>query len=174
MTNINDETIKKRADQFLEKVIDRMFYLRWRWDDECKYEDFDDYITAARKETVKAGDGFEFVSWSRDGHLEVSVESLFVHFLFLAGGTVLQCITSSRPESEQWKKLHHDLLVELHKNKKPGSGGVKGTYDEDPREDPCMPETNDDPKYRENMAETSGDELTKLDYMEMYNMEDDR
>ena len=36
------------------------------------------------------------------------------------------------------------------------------------------PETDEDPKYRENMAETSGDELTKADYINRYDMEDDR
>ena len=35
------------------------------------------------------------------------------------------------------------------------------------------PETDEDPKYRENMAETSGDELTKADYINRYDMEDD-
>jgi hypothetical protein len=165
MTNINDKAIQGRVDQFLTKVIDRMFYLRWRWADECKYEDFADYIKEARKAANNAGDGFEFVEWSRDGHLEVAVEKLFAHFVFLEGGQVLQCITELDASDEQWKKIHSDMLVELYKN--------KGTH-EDNEVDRCMPETADDPKYRENMAETSGDELTKLDYMRMYDMEDDR
>lgn len=46
--------------------------------------------------------------------------------------------------------------------------------DDDDGEDYDKPETDECPRYRENMAETSGDELTKLDYMKRYDMEDDR
>ena len=41
-------------------------------------------------------------------------------------------------------------------------------------EDYDKPETDEDPKYRENMAATSGDDMTKADYIDRYNMEDDR
>jgi len=35
-------------------------------------------------------------------------------------------------------------------------------------------ETDDDPYYRECMAAETGDDMTKADYMAMYDMEDDR
>jgi len=36
------------------------------------------------------------------------------------------------------------------------------------------PECNDDPYYRECMAAETGDDMSKWDYMDMYDMEDDR
>jgi len=36
------------------------------------------------------------------------------------------------------------------------------------------PECDDDPYYRECMAAETGDDMSKADYMDMYDMEDDR
>jgi hypothetical protein len=36
------------------------------------------------------------------------------------------------------------------------------------------PECDDDPYYRECMAAESGDDMTKADYIFLYDMEDDR
>jgi hypothetical protein len=35
-------------------------------------------------------------------------------------------------------------------------------------------ECDDDPYYRECMAEETGDEMSRLDYIDRYDMEDDR
>ena len=46
--------------------------------------------------------------------------------------------------------------------------------DDDDDYDRCMPETADDSYYRECCSADSGDDMSKADYMDRYDMEDDR
>lgn len=60
----------------------------------------------------------------------------------------------------------HDVPVWIENED--GSGQWSDGWDGD------MPECDDDPYYRECMSATSGDDISKADYMDMYNMENDR
>ena len=69
-----DETMTVRGEffKFCESNIQRLFYLRHRWQDERLYEDFADYQNDVRAMVEEAG--FEFKGWTKNGKLSITAD----------------------------------------------------------------------------------------------------
>tara|TARA_R110000824_G_scaffold350418_2_gene537337 strand:- start:2088 stop:2417 length:330 start_codon:yes stop_codon:yes gene_type:complete len=92
-------TLMSNEDETFERFMDahgkQLMGLKWRWMDECKYEDFCEYKKIVRG--IVEGEGLRFLNWTKRGRLtfEDANGSEFT-IVFLASGSVKFRVVTKR------------------------------------------------------------------------------
>tara|TARA_R110000824_G_scaffold150836_2_gene321602 strand:- start:8765 stop:9127 length:363 start_codon:yes stop_codon:yes gene_type:complete len=79
----------KRIDGVMDVLIDPIAKLRYRWEDEKKYEEFADYKTFAKRMVDELTDeSVEYRNWTKAGTLDLFIDHAKVRITFSLSGKV--------------------------------------------------------------------------------------